>query len=417
MSVPDNYTSPVAPGSSLYDSAFQNNAFLNSGANTDVSNANRALNAPTPQWKAAQLGSAPQVSSAGVGSANLANVPGVSQSGAQYQQSLLQQLADQANGRGPGQTLAENNARSALQQGTAQQQAFAATNGGRNPALANKVAANGAAGIAANVGSNLQNESLGAQLSGQQGLAALSGQVQGQNLNEANYALGANQFNANNLNNFQLTQAQLEQQARLANQGMAGQYGLTQAGLTQAANSGNAGLQQNQFQLGNSAALGWQGQGLNAYQTAMGNLQAGAGLYNNSQLQTNQLNQTGANANVNNAINGAKAVGGMAVGALTGISDRRAKKGLRSPDDATGSLLQALANSSTYKYKEPERPGRGSGDFTSPMAQELELTEAKRFVHDTPEGKAVEWANPHFIGLMGAAMGNLHKRLENMEKR
>lgn len=101
---------------------------------------------------------------------------------------------------------------------------------------------------------------------------------------------------------------------------------------------------------------------------------------------------------------------GSAIGSL--FSDRRVKKNVRPASDVD-SMLERL-KSYEYEYKDPDKPLRGRGRHISVMAQDLEKSELGReMVHDTPEGKVVNYGKG--LGTMLAAIARVHERVSDLE--
>lgn len=97
---------------------------------------------------------------------------------------------------------------------------------------------------------------------------------------------------------------------------------------------------------------------------------------------------------------------------LSEMSDKSSKKDVEKFDPK--SFLSAL-QAYKYKYKNPEMPLRGEGEFVSVMAQDLEKAGpiGKSAVIDTPEGKVVDYGK--LAGAMLAAQAHLNKRLDEIE--
>lgn len=103
--------------------------------------------------------------------------------------------------------------------------------------------------------------------------------------------------------------------------------------------------------------------------------------------------------------------GASAIGGMMAMSDERLKEEIRPGDAKVYSFLDAL-NASEYRYKEPKKDGEGGQ--LSVMAQELEKSEVgRRFVRETPRGKAVDYAKGFAALLAGESA--LHKRLKALE--
>lgn len=71
----------------------------------------------------------------------------------------------------------------------------------------------------------------------------------------------------------------------------------------------------------------------------------------------------------------------------------------------------------SYEYKDEYKHGLGGpGEYVSPMAQELEQTDlGKDMVHDTPDGKVVDYGKG--FGTLLAGMADVNKRLSAIEGR
>lgn len=234
---------PAAPLQSAYTAQNANNILQTAAANASLGKV--ANNGATT---AAKLGGTSQFNAAGIAPLMMLNGSQVSTSAdnqnAAAQQQAINNLNNIASGNGPNAaTIA---AQQQGQQAMAQQMAMAAAGGG-NPALAQRNATDQLAAAQQNIAQNAvagsAQEQLGAQSTLQSALA--NTRAQGQAI--------------------PLAQAQLNQQAQLANQQVQSQGALTQAQLNQQAAASNAGalntstLQQGamnqQTQLANQQAL------------------------------------------------------------------------------------------------------------------------------------------------------------------
>lgn len=100
-------------------------------------------------------------------------------------------------------------------------------------------------------------------------------------------------------------------------------------------------------------------------------------------------------------------VGGAMMG---GMSDEKAKKKIKPAGQKLYDFLDNISANS-YEYKDEKH---GEGEKISPMAQELEKTDAgKGMVEDTPEGKMVDYGAG--FGTMLASQAELHERLKKLE--
>lgn len=97
-------------------------------------------------------------------------------------------------------------------------------------------------------------------------------------------------------------------------------------------------------------------------------------------------------------------------GSMMSMSDARAKTNIKKFDSSK--FLDKLLGAN-YEYKDPKH---GVGEQTGVFAQDLEQTpEGAALVHETPEGKAVDYskAGP----LMMASLADLHHRLKEVESK
>jgi hypothetical protein len=410
-----------------WNAAYNNNSDLTGVGQSATNLASQVQNEQAPQATAATLGPAPTVQAANAGYATLAptavaNAPGVSQTGAQQQQNLMGTLASEAAGNGP--SLADQQLRTGLAQNNAQNLGMAETLGGRNNAGAMRQAIQQNNQAGQNVAAQAATQKVNEQINAQNQLASVAGTVQGQNLGEAQYGLGANEFNAGQANNMAVTQAGYQQQAglqtsaqqqaaNLANQQAAITYGTTGAGYQQAVNLANQQAKANQQQLAAQTGLSAEQIAYNATQAGHQNMIAGqaqsatdnATMFNEQNMSTQNTNQM---------IGSGLSAGAQGLGMATMLSDRRAKNIKGDAPDQVTEFLESLGHPHEYTYKDPNVGG--SGKFVGPTAQEVASTKVgKNLVEDTPEGKAI--AVPHTLGTALAAMGQLHKRLKELENK
>lgn len=97
---------------------------------------------------------------------------------------------------------------------------------------------------------------------------------------------------------------------------------------------------------------------------------------------------------------------------LSGIfSDERLKTNISKGDNKIDQFLNTIkAHNYEYKHKQD-----GVGQFTSPMAQELEATElGKQAVIETPRGKMVDYARLGGVNL--AAVSVVHRETQKLQK-
>jgi hypothetical protein len=314
------------------------------------------------------------------------------QTGAQDQSrgmqlNLASQLAQQAAGQGP--SLAGQQLQQGLQQSLLQQRAQAASMGGDvNPFLAQRQLA--AQGAQAQQATNAQMAMARTQeqMNAQGMLGGLTGQIRGQDQGLA----GMQQQGG-----FQ--NAQMQQQAALANQGAS----LQQQGLSN---------QAQQFAMGNMLGLSQQQQQANM---------AYAGMQNQTDLTNSQINAGVAGQNAANANGyGAAIFGGAAQGLSAYLgrpataSDERVKEHVDrgSVDDDMREFLATL-DPASYDYKNPEKHGQGR--HWSVMAQSAEKSRAGRsFVIEAPDGvKMLDTGKATGVAL--AALSHLHRRQDKLE--
>lgn len=112
--------------------------------------------------------------------------------------------------------------------------------------------------------------------------------------------------------------------------------------------------------------------------------------------------------------------GGGGGGAAAG-SDENMKKNIEKSEKSGNELVEDFLNalkSYTYEYKEKEVNGKKTpeGEVTSVMAQDLEKSDlGKKMVHDTPEGKMVDYAQG--MAPLFAAIAELNQRTKKLEKK
>jgi hypothetical protein len=262
------------------------------------------------------------------------------------QNQLASQLQTQANGGGP------NPAKTMMDAGNQQainaQLALAAGARGVSPAMANRNAALNIGNMQQAVNQNAATQAQQQQLNAQQGLAGLAGQMGGQ----------------------ALSQAQLNQNAALANQAGANQYGLAQFGAGQ-------------------------------------NLQA---LNSSNVNAANSLNEQNAEFNAKQNSNALGQVAGLAGEAALAFSDKNLKEDIHPGDIDAEKMLQGL---STYSYK--MRPGIGQpGEKVGILAQDLLKTgPGSKMVEQTPIGLALSPSES--LSPMLGLIVHLNRKIEDMK--
>lgn len=299
------------------------------------------------------LQAAPQAQAA-MGNAALTGYAGIGTAGdqqfANQQQNLANILGTQA--AGGGTSAADLQLQHGMQQSIAAQQAMLGSQRGSSGsyALDTRQAADAAAAAQAQT-----NQAMGLQraqetANAQQALGGVlqgaRGQGQAYNFNQAQLQQQAMLANQGAANQFGLANMGNAQQASLANQALAGQYGLQQGTMNQQtmlANQGaqlsNAQLYQNELNamLGGMAGLGGQSQ-----QAALANQQ----LLQQQALGMNQVqsgayaNAANANANTTGAVVGG--LGGLAALGLLAFSDENLKTGIQGGNPMLDSYLRML---------------------------------------------------------------------------
>ncbi len=116
-------------------------------------------------------------------------------------------------------------------------------------------------------------------------------------------------------------------------------------------------------------------------------------------------------------VSGMAGAGGSAMGSGMMASDERNKENVRDGSDDIRTFMDSVAPH-TYEYSPETKTSLfgGDGEYTSPMAQELEQTPVgDAMVQDTPEGKVVDYGKG--FGAVVAGLGDLNKRLSLLEGR
>lgn len=209
----------------------------------------------------------------------------------------------------------------------------------------------------------------------------LGGQIQNQSFNQQATVANANdaidKFNTQNAQNVNLTNTAANNTAEAAN--LAAKQKIADANVAthNAQQQYNKQLQQQQFD--------------NAYKKAGG---VAGGLNNQAQgfQQAGQANQQ---------------LIGTAASSAAAFSDEKVKKEVETFDPSK--FLDDLT-SVKYRYKDP---GMGDGKQVGVMAQDIEK-EVPQMVHDTPEGKVVDYNKAG--GPILASMSSLNERLKKLEK-
>lgn len=333
----------------------------------------------------------------------------------QGQMALMQQLQEAAAGRGP--SIAAQQLKQGMDRNNAQALGMAATMGG-NPALAARNAALGAAQANQATNRDAAMARLQEQLSARDQLGGVLNSARGQDM-----TIAANQ-------------AQLDQQAALANQGAYNQQNQLIADILR----GNQGAY-NQGELANTGyrqetALANQASQFNQNQVNEQNRRYYEQLANSIDarerdariehekwrtnialgLQQQEIDQRRYDSEHSDRQLGAAA--GVVMGLLPLLkttpaptpSDENLKKDIK---PAHKDIQEFLKHNSIKKYKYKNEK-HGKGEFVSPMAQDLEKSKlGKSMVIQTPEGKMVDYGRG--FGTMLSTMSLLNERIDSVE--
>lgn len=288
-----------------------NDLYKASLQNANVSYAQGVNLAPAQLAQNQNIGAANTAQGVNLGSAAQANAAQLNSQDAQFrnnQVALSNALTSQMNGNGP--SLAASQYQQAAEQNLANQLGAAATLGGGNASLGARQLAQNAALQGQQTARDVSNIRLQEQLAAQQQLAGVSSTGRDQDINlaaqnaqlqqqaalanqsaqnayglqQGQMSLQNNQFNASLLNDRQYQQAQLNQQTALANQQYQNQFALQQ---------GQMSLQNNQFNSSAQNAAYLQNAQLNAANQMQYSSQYNQQLGQNTQnqQQTNLANQ------------------------------------------------------------------------------------------------------------------------------
>lgn len=208
----------------------------------------------------------------------------------------------------------------------------------------------------------------------------LGGQIQAQDFNQQAQVAGANdainKFNAQNQQNVELVNTKARNIAQAQNLSEQQRVADSNVDLKNQQQKYNKSLQQQQFD--------------NAYKKA-----GGVAYSLNNQAQGFQQ----AGQGVQNLI-------GTTLGAAAAFSDEEVKDDVADFDPSA--FLDDLT-SVKYRYKNPKM---GEGKQVGVMAQDIEK-EVPQMVHDTPDGKIVDYNKAG--GPILASMASLHERLKKLE--
>lgn len=384
------------------------NDYIKSGAFTDTTrtDAERQLygqmGAQNQAWNAPQLGSASTMGAAYAGPGQTAKGfdPTAQNQARSFQTALMGQLQNQANGVGP--SLAGGQLQQGVEASLRAQQAAAASSRGRSGfGLAARNLGNQASAMQGNAAMQAAQLRMAEQQSAQQQLGNVAGATRGQDLGYGGMQNQMGQFNAAQQN----------------------QFGLANAGFQQGANQFNAGAQ-NQFSLANQqAAIAGQqtknqfaGQLLGMGQAAdFNDVSRRMGLYDAQERSKVRAADMAAGERNRQDAAVAGTIGTMAKVA-TAASDERVKTDVKSGDAKLKSFLSALGTHS-YKYKGAAKTSSlgGSGEYVSPMAQELEKTDlGKHMVSEDATGtKIVDYGKG--FGAMLASQAMQQREIESLK--
>ena len=379
----------------------------------------------TQAMEAAKIAPVERVGDINAGAANTINGQTITGTSPGYdaQLKLLGDLQAQAAGQGP--SLAGEQLKAALEQILAQQQGSIASMRGVNPGLAMRLAGSQAGAAQQNTAQQAAIARIQEILNAQQQLAGLGQNirstdigVQTTNATNAQNAATANQNAINAQNQYNATlAAQIAQGNQLAQNTAA----YNQAQFQQAANNTNVTNAYNralqQAQLNQNAAIANQ----NAFNSAnLGQAQVSGGVKEAGIAAdaTKTAAQIAADAQMyGDTIQAASANQGEDVNQAGGTgsptSDKRAKKNIKSGDKASEDMMDSLA-AALFEYKNKAKDG--AGEKLGVMAQDLEKSKlGKKIVRSTNEGKMLDFNNGLAAALANQA--NLHKRLKAVEKR
>lgn len=426
------------------------------------------------QGQAVQLGAAQNAQAGQIGKLQGADAANINRSEDQQIRAMqLQQLGNLQNAyAGNGPSLAGGILRQGQEQANKNQMAILASTGGRNAALGGREAAiQAAAGNQQTASNAAQAKIQEQQIAGQQ-LNDLAQGVRGQDIGvntaQAGFQQGANLQNAQLASQAQMQQAQMNQQNSqfntgnqnqflLQNNANMNQFGMANLSNQQAMNLANLGYQNQagQFNTGNLNQNMWNNSQIQQTQSGLNNQMTqyllGAEQQGNQFEQTAEMqyeqdmmkqmqaqnelkqkayaNASQANANTFGSFMG---MGGAALGALSDQTEKKSinrgtekikrwldvLNGAVSTSDATEKTLNMdKLEAYDYKYKNPEKPGAGHGNYTSVMAQDLEKSGevGKSMVKTGPDGKKYVDYGKGFSAMLAAEVVN-HKRISKLEK-
>lgn len=282
-----------------------------------------------------------------------ANVEGIDQRQSRSRQTALADALE-AQARGEGPSLAENQLRQANERSLANQLALAASTRGRsNPAATARQVLQNQAQNNQVTNAQVADARIQEQLNAQQMLGNLSTQLREQDAAAQNNAISQNaQF--------------LAERAGIADANRAAAMNLETTRANQAIGVGNQAVQDT----------------INRRDTRQ------------------------------STISGLLQGGGGGLGMLSKMSDKNAKSDIKDGSEEVYDFLEAL-NSKVYKYKEPEK--HGSGKEIGVLAQDVERggNVGKSLVKELPEGKVLDMGKG--FGAVLAAQAELHERLKKLE--
>ena len=293
------------------------------------------------------------------------------------QMALFDQMSGIASGTqmGAGEMAAQRGTNRAI----AQQQAMAAMARGGNAGIAQRAAARGAADIGVMGAGQMAQARSADQQAAMAMLGQGLGQARGQDIGMAT------------------TNAQLMQQANLANMDAENQKVFQQAGLDQSTSLANMESRLRMIGMNDQAAL--------QYLSLLFNMDLAE---MQARLEQDKISVAGYQpSRWPDLIMG----GGQAAASAAMMSDERLKTRVKSGDATIQELLDLPAHE--YEYKEPRKDGHGK--HVSLMAQDLERTVlGKSMVSETPRGKQVNYGKA--FGALLAGMTQLNRRVKTLEK-
>lgn len=411
---------------------------------------------PAERVRQEQIGQANQMNAAQIDPAAQARAAQLGRQDAEFrggQTQLMGQLQEQAAGRGP--SLAAGQLREATDRNIAQQAGMAASQGGSS-AVQQRQLASGAAQANQQAGRDAAQMRIQEQLAARQQLQGVTQTGREQDINVANaqaqlqqqtalanqaainaragqqagFQQGANQFNANALNDRQYQQAQMNMQAQLANQQAGNQFALQQGQFGQQMNMANMeqynqrqALQAQLYQQGGLATQAQMNQqqlqeGAWAQQAGLANQQyQNQALFANQQaaMQNQQMNDAmtryyqeaglGLDARQQQAMMAYQGMQQQTALGYAGLSQKAyegAREGIGGMMGGVGSAVGALAMFSDEEVKNSVT--RGDDKIGSFLSQYMDSIEQQNAQNLAPEPKKDSGGG--LMGGMGSSMAS-----------